>query len=223
MPSERADRRAPSRRSRPLAADGAQREGDVLVDGEMRIERVVLEDEGDVAIGGAQVLDRLAVEQDVARVDLLEAGDGAQRRGLAAARGAEEDDEFLVLDRQVDVADDVDGAEMLVDVAQFDLSHGCPPRDRVETETGPVSSSSTVGCSGGGIWTATLKPMRPISMISTEYWCRTSTQGWQRKMMPRIISHIEPGSRNFWLKTRMFICGSLRSSCRAAGGCGAGR
>ena len=30
----------------------------------------------------------------------------------------------LVLDRQVDVADDVDRTEVLVDVAEFDLSHG---------------------------------------------------------------------------------------------------
>ena len=108
-------------------ADGAEREGEVLVDGEMRVERVVLEHEGDVAVGGAEILDRLAVEQDFAGVDLLEAGDGTQRRGLAAAGGAEEDDEFLVLHRQVDVADDVDRAEMLVDVAQFDLSHGDLP------------------------------------------------------------------------------------------------
>ena len=84
--------------------DGAQREGDVLVDREVRIERVVLEDEGDVAVGGVEVLHRLAVDQDVAGVDVLEAGDGAQRRGLAAARGAEEDDELLVLHREVDVA-----------------------------------------------------------------------------------------------------------------------
>ena len=108
-------------------ADGAQREGDVLVDREVRIERVVLEHEGGVAVGGVKVLHRLAVDQDVAGVDVLEAGDGAQRRGLAAARGAEEDDELAVLHREVDVLDDVQRAEMLVGVAELDLSHDRGP------------------------------------------------------------------------------------------------
>ena len=63
----------------------------------MRIEREELEHEGDVAVAGVQVLHRLAVDQDVAGVDLLEPGDGAQRRGLAAAGGAEQHHELAVV------------------------------------------------------------------------------------------------------------------------------
>jgi hypothetical protein len=74
------------------------------------------------------VLHRLPIDQDVARIDVLEAGNGAERRRLAAARGAEEDDEFLVRHRQVHVADDVELTEMLVDIAKFDLSHDHAPR-----------------------------------------------------------------------------------------------
>jgi hypothetical protein len=96
----------------------------------MRIERVVLEHEGNIAFRCMQILDRLSIKQDIARVDVLEAGDGAQRGGLAAARGAEEDDELAILDREVDVANDVQLAEMLVGVAQLDLSHDCHLRGR---------------------------------------------------------------------------------------------
>src|SRR5690349_11505765 len=79
-------------------AGGAEREGDIVVGGEVRIEREQLEDEGDVAVAGFELLHRLAVDEDVAGVDLLEPGDGAERCRLAAARRAEQDDEFLVLD-----------------------------------------------------------------------------------------------------------------------------
>ena len=108
-------------------ADGTQREGEVLVDGEVRVERIVLEHERDVAIGGPQILNRLAVEQDIAAIDFLEAGNGAQRGGLAAARGAEEDHEFAILHGEVDVVDDVNRAEVLVDMAKFNLSHVYSP------------------------------------------------------------------------------------------------
>jgi len=43
----------------------------------------------------------------------LEAGDDAQQRGLAAARGAEEADEFSLADRQADVAERREAAEVL--------------------------------------------------------------------------------------------------------------
>jgi hypothetical protein len=45
----------------------------------------------------AQVADRLAFEQDVAGVLRVEARDGAQQRGLAAAAGAEQREERAAL------------------------------------------------------------------------------------------------------------------------------
>jgi hypothetical protein len=65
--------------------------------------------------------------KDVALVDGLEAGDGAQRRRLAAARLAQEHDELVILDLEIDVLDDLDGAEELLDAAKLDLGHDCPP------------------------------------------------------------------------------------------------
>ena len=53
---------------------------------------------------------------------LLEAGDHAQRRGLAAARRPEQRDELAALDRQIDVVDGDDFAEMAAHV--FDENGG---------------------------------------------------------------------------------------------------
>ena len=58
-----------------------------------------------------------------AGADLLEPRDHAQQRGLAAARGADEDAELPVLDGDVDAADDVRGAEVLLHTLDFDVGH----------------------------------------------------------------------------------------------------
>ena len=107
----------------------------------MRVEREGLEHQGDVAVGRLQVLHRLAVDQDVALVDRLQAGDGAQRRRLAAARLAEQHDELVVLDLQVQVLDDLDGAEIFLDAAKLDLGHDCWPSWWSETSKTPSLSS----------------------------------------------------------------------------------
>ena len=80
-----------------------QREGDVLADRQRRVERVELEHHGDVALRGRQVVHALAGDDDVARGGALEPGDHAQRRRLAAARGAEQADDLAGRDREVDV------------------------------------------------------------------------------------------------------------------------
>ena len=49
-------------------------------------------------------------------VGLLQAGDHAQQRGLAAAGRADEDDELAVVDLQVDAVDHARGAEVLADL-----------------------------------------------------------------------------------------------------------
>ena len=69
----------------------------------MRIEGVGLEDHRDVAVLGLDVVDHATVNLEGAGGDVLEAGDHAQRRGLAAAGRADEDDELLVSDLKVEV------------------------------------------------------------------------------------------------------------------------
>ena len=57
--------------------------------------------------------------QNVARGRRVEPGDHPEKRGFAAARGADQDDEFAVLDREIDVAQHMRGAVALVD--RFDV------------------------------------------------------------------------------------------------------
>ena len=87
------------------------------------IERVVLEHHGDVAIRGIELVDDRAADRDLARRDVLQAGDHAQQRALAAARGADEDDELAVGDVEVDAVHDRDLAIRLADPVETDPGH----------------------------------------------------------------------------------------------------
>src|SRR5262249_53922174 len=100
-----------------------QREADVLLDGHMRVERVVLEHHGDAALDGVGVVDAAAADLDVAAGDGLEPGDHAQERRLPAAGGADEDGEAAVLDAQVHVGDHLDDAVGLADALELDSGH----------------------------------------------------------------------------------------------------
>ncbi len=80
-----------------------QAERHVVVDGHVRVEGVALEDHRDVAILGGHVVDQAVADVDVALVDLLQAGQQPQARGLAAAGRTDEDQEFLVGDVDVEV------------------------------------------------------------------------------------------------------------------------
>ena len=61
-----------------------QGEGEVARHAQVRIERVVLEDETDVARARRNVVEPTAVQREAARGGLLEAGDDAKKRRLAA-------------------------------------------------------------------------------------------------------------------------------------------
>ena len=102
-----------------------QTESDVLVDGHMGVQSVALEDHGDVAVLRGNVVDEAAADVHLALGDFLQTGDHAQGGGLTAARGADEDDEFLVLDLQVEIGDGRSrstGVD-LVDMLAADRSH----------------------------------------------------------------------------------------------------
>ena len=100
-----------------------ERERHVLLDGHVRVEGVVLEHHGDVAVLGRDLVDHPPADRDLALGDLLEPGHHPQQRGLAAARGADQDDELAVRDVDLDAVQDVRAAEVLVDLADLDRCH----------------------------------------------------------------------------------------------------
>jgi hypothetical protein len=120
-----------------------QAEGNVFAHRHVRKDRVGLEHHGDAAVLGLLSL-TTAVDFQRARGDVLEPRDHPQKRGLATAGRADEDDEFAILDVDIDALDHLDRAEALatylsvVTVAMVSLRclempddrrrrHRCPP------------------------------------------------------------------------------------------------
>ncbi len=119
-----------ARRPAPLEAVG-----DVARDGEVREQRIRLEDDAVVPLSGRQPRHVAARHADEPRVLALEAGDDPQERGLAAAARPEEADELAGLDGQRDVAERDERAELLGDALEGDrrrsrhrIAHSPPPR-----------------------------------------------------------------------------------------------
>ena len=73
-----------------------QREGDVLLDRQVREQRVVLEHHADVALVRRLVGRQLAADPDLACRRLDQPGDDHQQRGLARARGPEQRQELAL-------------------------------------------------------------------------------------------------------------------------------
>src|SRR6185503_15431382 len=68
----------------------------VLANGEVGVERVALEHHRDVAVLGVEVVHHPAGDRDLAAGDVLEAGEHAQQRRLAAARRSDQHHELAV-------------------------------------------------------------------------------------------------------------------------------
>src|SRR5579885_718667 len=111
-----------------------QPEADVAAHAHMGIERVGLEDHGEPALGRRHVAHIGPVDLDPAAARILEPGDEPQQGGLAAARGADEDDEGAVLDLEVEGADDGALPEGLAHAPQHDpAAHFTAPKVRPRT------------------------------------------------------------------------------------------
>jgi hypothetical protein len=101
-----------------------QTEGEVGLDRHVRVERVVLEDHRDVAILRRQVVDDLGADGDGAVGDLLKAGDGPQRRRLAASGRTDKHHELALLHLKVQVVEGPDATRVdLLHVFKDDLCH----------------------------------------------------------------------------------------------------
>ena len=102
---------------------GVQRIGQILGYGQRGVERIELKHHGDVAIARRQVIDAPAGDVDVASARVFEAGDHAQRRGLAAAGRAEQTDDLAGRDIEVDPVDGGEIAENLGHLLERDRRH----------------------------------------------------------------------------------------------------
>ena len=72
---------------------------------------------------GGDVVDHAIADAQVALGDLLEAGDHAQRGGLAATGWPDQDHELAIVDLKVEVVDGDDFAELLPDPVERDSGH----------------------------------------------------------------------------------------------------
>ena len=102
----------------------AQAERDVLVDAQVREERIALEDRVDVALVGRQPGHVLALQFDHAGRGLLKTADHPEGRGLAAAGRAKQTEELAVVDFQVDVVHSHGVAESLGHIHESDVDDG---------------------------------------------------------------------------------------------------
>ena len=89
----------------------------------MRIERIILEHHGDVALFGRHIVDDALADGDLAAGDAFEPGDHAQKRGLAAARRADQHDEFAIRDIDAHTMEDLGAAIGLARVTNLDFGH----------------------------------------------------------------------------------------------------
>jgi len=78
----------------------------------VREERIVLKHHAEAAFLGAQGVDALVVEPDAAAGHRQQPGNAIERRRLAAARRAEQGHELAAADREREIAQGVDGAEI---------------------------------------------------------------------------------------------------------------
>ena len=83
-----------------------QTECNIVPDGEVREDGIVLEHHADVALAGVHIVDALLVEEDVAALNGVEACDHTEKSGLAAAGGTQQGEQLTISDLQIQVRDD---------------------------------------------------------------------------------------------------------------------
>ncbi len=154
--------------------------GDVARHGEVGKHGIVLEDHADIAQMRRQPVDASLAEADLAGIELTEARDHAQERGLAAARGPEQREELTLAHFEVDVVDRPHRAEGAGGAADRDARHLLLPH--------PEEARSAVSKDG---------PHAPCSLPTLrDAALRAAPQG--EVVVPRNHRH-----RDSWIKSLM--------------------
>src|SRR5664279_4897225 len=100
-------------------ASHLQAERDVLLDGEVREQRIVLEHHAEPPLLGGHGVHPCAVDEDLAVGERQQACDAVQCGGLSAARGSEQGDELARPDCQVEVLQRTTTAEAATDAVKL--------------------------------------------------------------------------------------------------------
>jgi hypothetical protein len=101
-----------------------QAESDVVVDGQVRVERVALEHHRDVAVARGNVIHDAIADHHDAFGHLLEAGDHSKSGLLAAPRWSDKDHELPVGDLQIEARDGASAVRIdLRDVVEANARH----------------------------------------------------------------------------------------------------
>ena len=126
-------------------ADHLQRKADVLRHRHVRIERVALEHHRHVALARLLRGDVGAVHRHRAGAHRLQAGEDAQRRRLARARGAEQDEELARPDLEVDAVQHRGRAVALDDALRASRSRSCAPPSALDRADGEALDDVPLG------------------------------------------------------------------------------
>jgi hypothetical protein len=118
-------------------AGHARPEAHVALHRHRRVQRIALEHHADAALGRLRIGHVLAADVDPAAADVDEAGDAVQQRRLAAARGAEQHEELALMDLQVEVLDDLVGAEADAQALDVHTAHFTAPAAMPRTNQRP--------------------------------------------------------------------------------------
>src|SRR5262249_33669479 len=105
-----------------------QAEGDVLGHRHRGKQRVRLEDDAEASLARRYAVDHPTIEEDVAAVRRLEAGDQPKRRRLAAARSTDEGDELAGADIERQPVHRRGAGKPLADVPEDDVHPGLSAR-----------------------------------------------------------------------------------------------
>ncbi len=100
-----------------------QGKGDVLVDIHVRVKRVALKDHGHIALAGRQRAHLAIVEVKRTGAYRLEASDHVEHGRFTAAARANEGEELLILDQQIEIVHDQRVAKALLNLVEADAGH----------------------------------------------------------------------------------------------------
>ena len=101
-----------------------QTERHVVVNGHVRIQRVVLEHHRDIPVFRRDVVDQAAVDVEFAVRNFFQPRDHAEGGGFTAAGRPDEDDKFLIFDIQIEIRYGGDAGRInFIDVLQLQTCH----------------------------------------------------------------------------------------------------